>query len=111
MKNIKSTLLIVAIFSASLINNSYAKSGLDINKKLDETVKFEDGTLSLEKNKTDFVRISFKINKEGKFEVLALNYSNEEIKKQLISKLSEITFEGTYNSNEIYNYNFSFKKV
>ena len=107
----KTLLVSLAIIFSSLISNVYANGGNELNEKLEETVTFENGVLPLEKNQTDFVKVSFKINKEGKLEILEMNYSDEEIKNLLINKLSEITFNDKQTSNEIYNYNFSFKKL
>ncbi len=111
MKSIKILLTMLAISSSALLNHSYALSGQELNKKIEETVKFENGALSLEKNYTDFVRVSFRINDEGKIEVLDLNFSNEKIKTQLIDKLAEIKIVGDYDSNQVYNYKFSFKQA
>lgn len=111
MKNIKIVLATIAIVGSLFIGKSYARSGTELNNKIEGVVKFENGVLPLEKNKTDFVKVSFRINNEGKIEVLNLNYSDETIKNQLISKLSEITIVGGHDLKEIYNYSFSFKKV
>ena len=80
---------------------------INMHEKLDEVVKFKNNELPIEKNKTEFVKVSFKINQEGKIEVLEMNYSDEGIKTQLIEKLSEMKVEEAHDSEEIYNYNFT----
>ncbi|MBL4593118.1 MAG: hypothetical protein JKX68_04785 [Flavobacteriales bacterium] len=105
------TLIVVAvIFCSSLINYSYAKGTIDMHKKLDEVVKFKDNELPITKNQTEFVKVSFKINKNGIVEVLEINYSDEAIKSQLIEKLSEMKVEEEHDSEKVYNYNFTFMK-
>jgi hypothetical protein len=111
MKNLKIILVAITILISSLINISYARGGVGIENKLEETIKFTNGSLALEKNQTEFVKVSFRINKEGTLDILQLNYSNEKIKNQLLSKLSEIVVEDSNNSKEVYNYNFLFKKL
>lgn len=111
MKNLKTILTLIAIVGSSFIGKSYAISGPELNEKIEEAVKFKNGALSLEKNTTDFVKVSFRINEEGRIEVLALNYSDENIKSQLINKLSKIKIEDNQDLEKVYNYNFSFKKV
>jgi hypothetical protein len=105
------TLLITAIlFGSSFFSNSYAEGTFNIHDKLEEVVKFKNGTLPLEKNRDEFVKVSFKINEEGKVEILEMNYSDEIIKKQLIEKLSEMKIEENHDPEEIYYFNFTFKK-
>ena len=111
MKNLKTILTLIAIVGSSFIGKSYAISVPELNEKIEEVVKFKNGALSLEKNRMDFVKISFRINEEGRIEVLALNYSDENIKSQLINKLSKIKVEDNHDGEKVYNYNFSFKKV
>jgi len=72
-------------------------------------LKKNELTLSL--NKTEFVKVSFKINETGGVEILEMNYSNEEIKIQLLEKLSKIKINEGHDSEEVYNYNFTFKKL
>tara|TARA_B100000809_G_scaffold162175_1_gene159473 strand:+ start:2255 stop:2581 length:327 start_codon:yes stop_codon:yes gene_type:complete len=101
----------VAILGSSLFNNTFAKGDFSIGDKLEEVVKFNKNELALSNNKTEFVKVSFKINEAGEIEVLEMNYSNEEIKKQLLEKLSKIKVNEGYDSEEVYNYNFIFKKL
>ena len=103
----KTLAVIVAIFGSSIFSSTYAKGPLNMNEKLDEVVRFENNELPIKTNETEFVKVSFKINESGKLEVLEMNYSDEKIKTQLIEKLSEIKVEEEYNSEDVYNYNFT----
>ena len=107
----KTLAVIIVMIGSSLINNSYAEGNFNIKDKLAETVKFKNNELVDTKNKTEFVKVSFKINDAGKVEVLEMNYSDEGIKSQLIKKLSEMEVEEDHNSEKVYNYNFTFKKL
>ena len=111
MKNLKIILVLVTVLGFVAIDKCYAVNPIDLNEKFEEVVKFKNGDLLLEKNRADFVNVSFKINKQGKLEILDLNYSNEIIKEQLLVKLSEITVEENEDFQKVYNYKFSFKKV
>jgi hypothetical protein len=111
LNTMKTLIITIALLGSLLFNSAYAGGRINMNEKLEKTVTFENGVLPLEKNQTDFVKVSFKINNEGKLEILEMNYSDEEIKNLLINKLSEITFNDKQTSKEVYNYNFSFKKL
>jgi hypothetical protein len=104
----KTTFLTIAIIFSSFINSSYANDGNNLNEQIKETVKLE--SLHIEKNKTEFVRISFTIDEEGQVIILEMNYSNEEIKNQLINQLKGMEIFGSIDINKVHNYNFSFIK-
>lgn len=103
--------LVVASVLCSTIFSSYATGTSNVTEKLTEAVKFESNSLPISKNETAFVKVSFKVNQQGKIEVLATNYSDENIKQQLMKKLNEITVENQHDVDEVYYYNFTFKKM
>ena len=107
----KTLLIGVAILGSSLYNTSSAKGTLDINNELKKVVKFEKNKLQIKKSETAFVKVSFKLNDMGEIEVLNMNYSDENVKAQLLKKLSEMKVKMEHNSDIIYNYNFTFKKL
>jgi uncharacterized protein YrzB (UPF0473 family) len=111
MKNLKKTLALIVFVGSSFFCESYAISEPELNEKIEEVVKFKNGALSLEKNRVDFVKVSFRINEEGRIEVLALNYSDENIKSKLMSKLSKIKVDDNHDFEKVYSYKFSFKKA
>jgi hypothetical protein len=111
MKNLKTILIVITMLWLPFLGKSHTPVETLLNQEIEEAVKFEHGALSLEKNRTDFVKVSFRINEEGKIVILALNYSDEEIKSQLINKLSKIKVGDNEDLKKVYNYNFSFKKV
>ena len=109
-KNIKTVLVTIAIIFSLLISNVYAAGGgNNLNDQIKETVKLE--SLHINKNTTEFVRVSFKINADGHVEILEMNYSNEAIKNQLIQQLKKMTIYGSIDIQEVYNYKFSFIKL
>ena len=105
----KTIILTVAILTSSLINAVQATKTVNMNELLEESVTF-DNSLNLKKDQTEFVRISFKINKDGQIEILDMNYSNSLIKDQLVKQIKSLTINGIVDINETYYYNFSFKK-
>ncbi len=107
---LKLMIMLLTIVFSSLINNVYASGENNLNEQIEETVKFRNGELSLLKDKTDFVKVSFKINEAGQLDILQMNYSNEVIKNQLVEHLKEIKISGSVDLNEVHNYNFSFIK-
>ncbi len=107
----KAIIITAAIYSFTMFNNSYATRTINMKEKLEEVVKFKSGALPLEKNKYEFVKVSFRINEEGKVEILNMNYSDEGIKVKLMEKLSELKIKENHNTEEVYNYNFTFKKL
>ena len=104
----KTILISIAIIFSSVFTNVYG--GNNLNEQINQTVKFENGSLNIEKDRAEFVRISFKINDDGQVEILEINYSNEEIKTQLIEQLKGMKIHGTIDINEVFHYNFSFIK-
>jgi len=107
----KKLAVVITILLSSIINNSYAEGGFNIHQKLKKAIKFENSNLPIEKNKPEFVKVSFKINKEGKIQVLETNYSDEIIKSRLMEKLCDLTVEEKHNPEEVYHYNFVFQKL
>jgi hypothetical protein len=107
----KTVIVAAAILGSSMFNGSTNCGTFNMNEKLNEIITFDKGALSLEKNNSDFVKISFKINEEGAVEVLEMNYSDELVKTQLVEKLSKMRVEEAHDINEVYNYNFTFKKL
>jgi hypothetical protein len=103
--------LVLAILGSSFFNTTLAKGNIDIDNELKKVVKFENNQLQIEKNQTAFVKVSFRINEGGEVEVLELNYSDENVKSQLINKLSKMKIKRDHDSSEVYNYNFTFKKL
>lgn len=106
----KTVLVTLAILSSSILSQSFAKGGLNLNEELKKVVKFENSTLSINKNQPAFVKVSFKIDNSGKIEILEMNYSNETIKSILLEKLAQLEIKTEHNPEHIYNYNFIFKK-
>tara|TARA_B100000809_G_scaffold151660_1_gene149001 strand:- start:230 stop:556 length:327 start_codon:yes stop_codon:yes gene_type:complete len=106
----KTIILILAILISSLYNLSFANSSSSLNKRIEEKIIFNNGVLNLEKDKIEFVRISFKINAEGRIEILEMNYSNEKIKNLLVKQLLEVNIFESIDENETHNYHFTFKK-
>ncbi len=106
----KTIVLSISLLISTVFNNTFASCSYDFNGVIQEVVKFEKGELILEKNQTAFVKISFKINEDGKIEVLEINYSDEVIKDKLIKKLSLLNLYGIEDCKKVYNYNFTFEK-
>jgi hypothetical protein len=107
----KTIIIAATIFGSSLFNGSNTYGSVNMNKTLQEIIIFENGKLPLDKDVSEFVRVSFRINEEGLVEIIGMNYSDELVKDQLIEKLSEIKVNENHDAQEIYNYNFTFKKI
>ena len=106
----KTLAIAFVILGSSLFNNTYAKGNLTIKEQLKKVVKFENNQLAIDKNETEFVKVSFKINEEGKIQIIDANYSNEIIKEQLIQKLNALTINEQHDIEQVYYYNFTFQK-
>ena len=105
------TLAIAAvILSSSLFNNLSAKGKLNIKEKIEQVVKFENEKLAITKEKTEFVKVSFKIDELGKVQVLEANYSDKKINDQLMAKLNFLEINEQHDSEKVYYYHFTFKK-
>ena len=72
----KTIILTLAILSASIFNYSYANGNNDMDKVLEKGISFKDGELAINKNQSEFVRVSFRINKDYKIEIIETNSSN-----------------------------------
>lgn len=108
----KTLAITIAILTSGIINNTYAGGGnFNIKDKLQKVVKFENNKLPIEKNKTAFVKVSFKIDAHGKIDIVEVNYSDEVLKEQLMKKLNQLKIEEQHDENKVYYYNFTFKKM
>ena len=106
----KTIIISIAILSASIFNQSYANGNNAMDKVLEKGISFKNGELSINKNQNEFVRVSFRINKEDKIEIIETNSSNEFIKEQLLEKLTTLTVFGSQDIEKVYNYTFTFNK-
>ena len=106
----KTIILTLAILSASIFNYSYANGNNAMDKVLEKGISFKDGELAINKNQSEFVRVSFRINKDYKIEIIETNSSNEFIKEQLLEKLTTLTLFGALDIEKVYSYNFTFNK-
>ena len=105
----KKVLFITA--AALLALNIFANNHPSVQKKFEKELKFEANQFLIEKNQTEFVKISFKIDENGKVKIIDANYSNEKLLKETYKQLSMLHFENQHNSDDIYYYNFTFKKL
>lgn len=103
---------IVFITTAALLAlNIFASNNPSVQKKFEKELKFEANQFLIKKNQTEFVKISFKIDEAGKVKILEANYSNEKLMKETYKQLSALHFDNQQNSDDIYYYNFTFKKL
>lgn len=107
----KTIILTVAILTFSLFNLSHASETINMNNILEEVVTFKKGELNLEKDEVEFVKISFRIDEDGKVDILDMNFSNESIKNRLLGQLNRMLIYGSVDTHEVYNYNFTFKAI
>ena len=106
----KTIIITIAIFSASLFNCGYANGGSPMYKILEKGISFKSEEFPVNKEQNEFVRVSFKINNDSKIEIIETNYSNEILKDQLLEKLITLPLFGSLNIKKVYYYNFTFKK-
>lgn len=108
----KTIMLSVAILTSSLFNLNHASTDtVNMKNVLEEVVTFKEGSLNLEKDEVEFVKICFRIDEDGKLDVLNINYSNEKIKNQLIDQLNTMVIYGSIDTSKMYNYKFTFKVI
>jgi len=108
-RNMK-TYLFALLLSTFCFNSGYSNEAINMKEVLEESLRFKNEGLNLEKNKTLFVKVSFRINELGTIEVLNANYSNKTLKEQLVEKLESLHFDGIVDVEKIYYYNFTFIK-
>lgn len=103
---------IVFITAAALLAlNIFANNNPSVQKKFEKELKFEANQFLIEKNQTAFVKVSFKIDENGKVKIIDANYSNEKLMKETYKQLNMLHFESQHNSDDVYYYNFTFKKL
>jgi uncharacterized membrane protein YhiD involved in acid resistance len=103
--------LIITAATTLLALNIFANNNTSLQKKFEKELKFEANQFLIEKNQTEFVKISFKIDENGKVKIIDANYSNEKLLKETAKQLSMLQFENQHNSDDVYYYNFTFKKL
>ena len=110
MKTMKTILVLGVILYSSLMNVTFAKTRDEIKAKINKKIVFERGTLPLNVNETEFVRVRLKVDSMGMLQVIQTNYSDETIKDMLVNKLEDIEIGECHSSEETFNYSFSFTK-
>jgi hypothetical protein len=108
MKNLIITFALLFSISLGLAQESNTKK---LKTELTEIVSLEKDKLPTDMNKTEFVILSFKVKQNGKINVLDINYSNEEIKSILVSKLANAIVENKYIASKIHYYKILFKRL
>ena len=98
------------LFSISL-GFSQSDSTAQLKTELSEIVTLEKEKLPKEMNPTEMVLFSFKVDSLGKINVIDVNYSNENIKKILLSKLEKAVLKNEFISTKIHYYKVLFKKL
>lgn len=93
-----------------LYASSFANSSGELKTALKEKVNFSETTLPIEKNSVHFVRVSFRVSEDGRVHILGANYSNNEVKELLFQKLSEVSLSDISFKEDIYYYEFTFRK-
>lgn len=94
----------------ALCASSVASSTGELKAALKEKVNFNETSLPIEKNSVHFVRVSFRINEDGQIHILEANYSNSEVKELLFQKLSQINLSEIPFKDDVYYYEFTFRK-
>lgn len=107
MKKVVAVAITLVMMSFSL---STQAGNSVIREKLKKVIKFENNKLPIAKHEEAFVKVSFKVGVAGKIQILESNYSHKEVKEILLGKLSDIRIEEIKNSDQIYYYNFVFRK-
>lgn len=107
----KKLVVAIAILVAGVSNTAVAGNNSPLKKKLKEAVKFEKNELPMKQNEKAFVKVSFDFNEDGSINILDINSSDEEVKKELLRKLAKVKMNKLEQTDEVYYYNFIFKKV
>lgn len=94
----------------SLYASAVAGSTGELKAALKEKIRFSETSLPIEKNSVHFVRVSFKVDENGHITILEANYSNNEVKELLFQKLSQIKLSDVSFKEDIYYYEFTFRK-
>jgi len=90
--------------------SSVAGSSGELKTALKEKVNFNETTLPIEKNSVHFVRVSFRVSEDGQIHILEANYSNNEVKELLFQKLSQVSLSDVSFKEDVYYYEFTFRK-
>lgn len=102
--------LFLFTLGVAIYTSSFASSTGELKTALKEKVNFSETSLPIEKNSVHFVRVSFKVDQNGHIHILDANYSNNEIKKLLFQKLSQISLDDVSFKDDVYYYEFTFRK-
>lgn len=107
----KTFILTFALLLSFSMSKAQETNTTELKNQLTEKVTLENEKLPSDMKKTEFVILSFKVIKNGKINVLDMNYSNEKIKSLLVDKLEEVIVENKYISSKIHYYKILFKKL
>ena len=100
----KTLILTFALLFSFSLGHSQESNSKKLKTELTEIVNLEKDKLPSDMKKTEFVILSFKVKKNGKINVLDMNYSNEEIKSILVNKLADAIVENKFIASKIHYY-------
>ncbi|MCF8276089.1 MAG: hypothetical protein K9J17_05080 [Flavobacteriales bacterium] len=104
---------ILSIFlSATGLTYASEAEHTDIKSRVEQKIMDETNDLiSKVEGEKDIVRVSLTVDEDGRLTVLESDFSNESLKNEVVSKLHEIEVNESYNTNEVYYFQFSFEKI
>ena len=104
------TLIITAALAVSTLFHAETSTvEADVKQKIEQSFESLKLNLPLEINQKGIVRVSLKVDENGKLQIVEANYSHEELKDLLVEKLSLISFDKEL-TNEVFFYEFNFEK-
>jgi len=104
------TLIITAALALStLFHGEPPTSKSEVKQKIEHSLSAIERNLPLEINQNGLVRVSLKVDENGKLQILEADYSHEELKNLLADRLALITIDNK-TDDVVYYYEFRFEK-
>ena len=105
------TLIITAALAVSTLFNADASTvRADVKQKIEKSFASHNFTLPFEANQQGILRVSLKVDSNGKLQIMEANYSHEELIGLLGNELALITLDESA-TDQVFFYEFHFEKV
>ena len=105
------TLIITAALAVSTLFHVDASTvRTHVKQQIESSLSAHKLNLPLEVNQKGLVRVSLKVDQNGKLQIIEANYSHEELKELLINELALISLDKSA-TDEVFFYEFHFEKV
>lgn len=107
----KQLFVALSLMMTTAMTSSATTDRSPITDSIERHMRFEPGTLPIAYAEKGLVRVSFKVDAAGHITILETNYSNEQLNRLVVDKLTALRLEGERDTNSVHYVRFTFEKL